>query len=278
MRQFGFAVRQVAQEVLDDPLGAPVDALRLQRRVLGDRQRVGLPVDRRRRAEHARGDARLAHHLGQRQRAADVDVVVRERPRLGLADRLQPRAVDDAGDRVVAEGAAQRVDVAHVGLDARHRHAGERFEARQDRRRTGDEAVEDDRRVARLRELDDHVRADVARATGDEDGIRHRAMLPHRRAAGYPAARRRRRAGRRATGGVRSGGRKRQGRALGPALWITTARQPVSRLSPRPPGSPIRDGRPARPAPSARCRPGGSRTSGCAGSRPDAPCTAGRVR
>ena len=40
----------------------------------------------------------------------------------------------------------------------------------------------------------------------------------------------------------------------------------------------LRDDRPVRPAPSARCRRRGSPSSGCACSRPDAPGSAGRVR
>src|SRR6187399_1952882 len=91
--------RQVTQQILDDALRIAVDA--------------------RRRAEYERGDARLAHHLDQRERAADVCVVVRERPRFRLGDVLEPGTVDDGGDRMVVEGGAQRNDVADVG-----RHAG----------------------------------------------------------------------------------------------------------------------------------------------------------
>ena len=40
-------------------------------------------------------------------------------------------------------------------------------------RRAGREVVEHDGRVAGLRELDDDVRADVAGAAGDEDGVGH---------------------------------------------------------------------------------------------------------
>ena len=95
---------QVAQEILDDALGAPVDILRPQRGVFGHRKVIRLPVHGGRRTEHERGDARLAHHLGQCQRAADIDVVIGQRPRLRFADRLESRAVNDRGNRVIVEG------------------------------------------------------------------------------------------------------------------------------------------------------------------------------
>ena len=43
MRQFAFARVEVAQEVLGGALGAAVDAQRLERRVLVDRQASGCP-------------------------------------------------------------------------------------------------------------------------------------------------------------------------------------------------------------------------------------------
>ena len=39
----------------------------------------------------------------------------------------------DGGDRMIVEGAAQHVDVAHVAVDAGNRPAGELGEARQHR-------------------------------------------------------------------------------------------------------------------------------------------------
>ena len=132
------------------------------------REVVRLAVDGSGRAEHQRGDAGLAHHFRQRDGTAHVDVVVGERALLRLADRLEARAMDDGGDRMIVEDRAQRRGVAHVGGHRRYRPAGERLQPRQHGGRAVDEVVEDDRRVAGVRELDDDVRADVARPAGDE--------------------------------------------------------------------------------------------------------------
>ena len=166
-------MRQVAQEILDDALRAPVDAVRAQRSVLGHRQVVGLAVDGRRRAEHQRRHPGLAHDLRERDGAAHVDVVVRERPRLGLADGLEARAMHDRGDRMVVEHRAQRGHVAHVGRHAGDGPPGDRLQPGQHRGRAVDEVVEHDRRVAGVREFDDDVRADVTRTAGHEDRLRH---------------------------------------------------------------------------------------------------------
>ena len=169
----GLGVGEIAQEILDDELGASVDAVRGDRRILGDRQPLGLPVHRRRRAEHERRHAGLTHHFSERERATDVDVVIGKRARGRFADRFEAGTMDDRGDRVVVEYAAQPGDVAHVGLDARHHAAGEHFNAWHDGRRAVREIVGDDRRVAGPRQLDDDVRSDVAGAAGDENGISH---------------------------------------------------------------------------------------------------------
>ena len=179
----GIGARQVAQEILDDALGAAVDALRRERRVLVHRERVGLPIDGRRRAVDQRGDARLAHHLGERERAAHVDAVIRERAHLRFPDRLQSGAMDHAGDRAIVKRPAQRVDIADVGFDARHLGAGQRRKARQHGTRARGEVVEHEGGVARFGELDDDVRADVTCASGNEDGVAHATMLPYRSAS-----------------------------------------------------------------------------------------------
>ncbi len=123
-------LRQVAQEVLDDALGAPVHVLRAQRRVFRHGQVFRLPIDRGRRAEHERGHARLAHHFGQRQRATDIDVVIGERPRLRFPHGFEPGTVNDGGNRVVMKRRAQRRDVPDIRSHARDRPAGQRLQSR----------------------------------------------------------------------------------------------------------------------------------------------------
>jgi hypothetical protein len=75
------------------------------------------------------------------------------------------------------EHAPQQRGVADVAFDPGDFAADERGEPREDRRRAVGEVVEDDRRGACLRQLDDDVRADVSGAAGDQnDGI-HPAIL-----------------------------------------------------------------------------------------------------
>ena len=81
--------------------------------------------------------------------------------------------MDHARDRAVVKRPSQRLDVADVCLDAGNLRARDRREARQHRARAGGEVVEHDRRVPGFRELDDDMRADVACATGHEDGLGH---------------------------------------------------------------------------------------------------------
>ena len=238
--------REVAQEILGGPLGAPVDALRLEGGVLRDRQRVRLTVDRRRAREHESRDARLAHHLGERDRAGDVDVPVRERTLLAFADRLEPGAMHDAGDRMVVERPAERLGVAHVRLDHVDRLAAELGDPRHDVARAVGEVVEDERRVAGLRERAYDVRADVARSARDEDLAVHGAES-YTTGARSPrnSAPENAKAGRMARPSVPSAPRR-----------VTRPSRPCRPRQPRT----RPDGRPARRTPSARCRPGGSRT------------------
>ena len=170
---------QVAQEILDDALRPAIDVVRAQRRILRNGQVVGLAVHRGGRTEHERGHTRLAHDLRQRECAADVDVIVGQGPRLGLANGLQPGAVNHRSDRMVVECRAQLRDVAHVRGHAWHRPPGKRLQPRQHRRRAVGEIVEYNWRIAGLRKFDDHVRANVTRAAGDENGVCHIIAMLH---------------------------------------------------------------------------------------------------
>ena len=65
---------------------------------------------------------------------------------------------------------AQRVEVAHVGLDGGERLRRQLAQPRHHAGVAVGVVVEDDGDAAGRREGDDHVRADVAGAAGDEDG------------------------------------------------------------------------------------------------------------
>ncbi len=169
----GVGFRKIAQKILDDTLRPAVHADRLQRRLLRQLEIGGIAIHARGRAEYQRRHAGLAHHLDQRQRPADVDVVIRERPRFGLRDAFERRAMDDRRDRMIVKGRAQSCLVADVGGDAGDRPSRESFQAAADRGRAVVEIVEDNGRETVARQLHDDVGSEKSGAAGDENGLGH---------------------------------------------------------------------------------------------------------
>ena len=153
---------------------------------------------------------------------------------------------------MIVERRAQRDDVADVGGDARHGPSRERLQARQHRAACCCEVVEHHRRVAGT--------ARARRRRESRRSLRRRSPEPFRAwhsIHGYTT----RTVARRRARSEKAGHEARLLHVIDSRLCRFRA------LVPPPPACRVRDGRPARPAPSARCRPGGSRTSGCAGSR-----------
>ena len=86
-------------------------------------------------------------------------------------------------DRVIVKHASHGNEIAEVSVDPGNGASRERFETRQNGRGAVREVVEHDGRVPTSCELDDDMRADVAGATGNKDGFRHRPGIVHRRGA-----------------------------------------------------------------------------------------------
>ena len=81
--------------------------------------------------------------------------------------------MDHRIDGVRGEGVRQRRAIADIGSDQRQVRSGQMLEPGQDRRRAIGEIIEDDGSVARARQRDDDVRADVAGAAGDQNRASH---------------------------------------------------------------------------------------------------------
>ena len=121
----GIEAEKILQNRLDHGLAAAIGVRRPQGMILAHRHRVGVSVDRCRRAEDQLPDSGFRHRLAQRQRAADVVFVIVQRPRNGLLDRLQSGEMQHCTDGVFAEHRAQGRRVAHIAFVEGDRPAGD---------------------------------------------------------------------------------------------------------------------------------------------------------
>ena len=163
--------------MLDRALGPAVNARRLKRCILGQRQSSRLAIDCRRRAEYQCLYRCGGHGFAEFDGAADVVVVIRERVGFTLAHRLESGAMHHPGNRVGAKGPRQESAVAHVATYQWQRLTGQSLQARQHRGRTVGKVIHNDRRIACAGQRDDDVRADVARAASDKNRLCHVAIL-----------------------------------------------------------------------------------------------------
>ena len=164
MRQLRLARARSRRKSSVVRLRAAADAARPERRILRDWQHVRLSVDGRRARDEPR-HARLAPSPSASGIVPPTLIVLQYASgRLALAPTaFRLRAVDDAGDRgswKIRRSAAASRTSARPNLD---RPAAEPGEPREHRPRAVDEVVDDERRVAGLRERDDYVRADSPR-------------------------------------------------------------------------------------------------------------------
>ena len=111
----------------------------------------------------------LCHDLAEHQRRVEIVLIVFHRLGDGLADGLEPREVDGAGNLMLCKDFFQQRLVTHVALDKLHRLAGNFGHAVQAFRVGIAEIVNYNRRMARLDQLHTGVAADVARAAGHKN-------------------------------------------------------------------------------------------------------------
>jgi hypothetical protein len=140
--------------------------------VLAHRHRVGIAVHRGRGTEDELVHAGLGHRRAQRQRAADVVVVILDRPGDGFANRLQPGEMQHRIDGVLAENPAQRRHIAHVALVKRHRPAGDPLDAPEHLAPAVAQVVGHHHAVAGLQQFDASVGTDIAGPAGHQERFR----------------------------------------------------------------------------------------------------------
>ena len=162
--------RVVVERVLRGELVDAVGRDRARRRVLGDRQRGDVAVDRGRRREHDLLDAHRARVLEHVQRAAVVDLHVDQRVGHRVHDRDLRGEVDDALDRAVARGDRRERredavrDVARDDVEPVTPGVLSEVGAP-----AGSKIIEHDHAVSRAEQPVDGVRADEPRAAGNSD-------------------------------------------------------------------------------------------------------------
>ena len=160
---------QVAQDLFDRKLAAPVGIGGRQRMVLGQRQALRIAVHRSRRTEHQGPHTRRTHRLDQPQSAHDVVVVVLERFGDRLADRLQAGEMDHRRCLAVGQHRAQRRRVTDVALYQRRLSAGDALHPAQRFRIAVAEIVEHRHVMAGVQQFNAGMRADIAGTAGHEN-------------------------------------------------------------------------------------------------------------
>ncbi|MCG3168459.1 MAG: hypothetical protein POELPBGB_04265 [Bacteroidia bacterium] len=157
--------KQILQDRLDHRLAAAVGVRRPQRVVLPHRHRVRIAVHRRRRAEDQPADAGRPHRRAQRQRAADVVVVILERPRDGFPLRLQAGEMQHCADGVFAEHRAQGCRVAHIAFVEGDRPAGDPLDPSTHLATAVAQIVDHHHAITGLQQFDTGMGTDVAGAS-----------------------------------------------------------------------------------------------------------------
>ncbi|CAB4594766.1 unannotated protein [freshwater metagenome] len=151
-----------AEDPLDHRLGLGVDALGVDRGVLGDRHGGRRAVHRAARGEHDLADVGREHRLDEVDGAGDVVEPVLLGPLHRLADVLVGGEVDDGGDAALAAQVGDQRPVADV---AHHQVGAEQGGAVAEL-----QGVEDDHVTSAVAQHADGVRADVAGSAGHEGG------------------------------------------------------------------------------------------------------------
>ena len=169
----------VAQDLLADVLRPAIGI----RAVAGagrlvERHLVVAGVHRRRRGENDLPDAVVTHRLAERDRRAEVVVVVFQRHLHRLAHGLEAREMNDAVDLLLGKNAVESGAVAHVHLIKFQRPARDLFDPSSRLRAAVDEIVHHDDIHALLKQLHARVAADVAHAAGHQYGHAPYPLLP----------------------------------------------------------------------------------------------------
>ena len=137
--------------------------------VLGDRQAFGLAIHRRARAEYKASDFEFFHRLEERNRPADVVVVIKKRLRDRLADRLEASEMQHRVDSLPGHRAIKRAAIADIHRVQLDFLPGELAQSLEDRRLRVREVGDDAHAMPRCCERDAGVRADIAESAGDEN-------------------------------------------------------------------------------------------------------------
>ena len=161
----------VAQDLLADVLRPAIGI----RAVAGagrlvERHLVVAGVHRRRRGEDDLPDAVVTHRLTERDRRAEVVVVIFQRHLHRLAHGLKPGKMNDAVDLLLGKNAVESGAVAHVHLIKFQRPARDLFDPFARLRAAVDKIVHHDDIHALLKQLHARVAADVAHAAGHQYG------------------------------------------------------------------------------------------------------------
>ena len=169
----------VAQDLLADVLRPAIGI----RAVAGagrlvERHLIVAGVHRRRRGENDLPYAVVTHRLAERDRRAEVVVVVFQRHLHRLAHGLEAREMNDAVDLLLGENAVEPGAVAHVHLIKFQRPARDLFDPSARLCAAVDEIVHHDDIHALLKQLHARVAADVAHAAGHQYGHAPYPLLP----------------------------------------------------------------------------------------------------
>ena len=160
----------VAQDVLAHQLGGAVRVGGRERRVLADRQPLGLAVHGRARAEHEHARVVAVHRLRDVDEPAEIVRVVGERLGRALAHRLEGGEVHRGVDAVLREDGVERGRVAHVDPLEHRRLARQAGQPVQHLGRAVREVVDADDAEARGPQREPGMRGDVAGGPGEQDG------------------------------------------------------------------------------------------------------------
>ena len=136
---------------------------------LAQRHLVVAGVDRGGRRKDDALDVVLCHDFTEHQGGIEIVLIIVHRLGNGLADGLETREVDGAGNLMLCKDFFQQRLVAHIALDELHRLAGNFGYAVQAFRVGIAEIVNYNWRIARFDQLHTGVAADVARAAGHKN-------------------------------------------------------------------------------------------------------------
>ena len=171
----------VLHNLLDHQLRLSVGRRRRRNgEVLADRHRLRLAVDRGGGRENEAFAAVFPHRLHRDDGAVQIDAIVFQRLLHRLADRLQTREMDHRFNAVLSEDFIHRGAVGRVLVVEFRPDAGNRFDFIQHRQLGIVKVVNDDNVLAAVEQLDDGVRADVARTARDQNGHKRSLLLIHR--------------------------------------------------------------------------------------------------